>query len=56
MYQNGFTHRLLLPYLVQFGSFVSKDIGAACTMAPLVVVVIHKYKSVTIRNETPRLT
>jgi hypothetical protein len=45
-----------MPYLVQFGLFVRKDRGAACTMAPLVVVVIHKHKSVTMRNETPRFS
>jgi hypothetical protein len=43
-----------MPYLVEFGFFVGKDIGATSTMAPLVVVVIHKHKSITMRNETPR--
>jgi len=43
-----------MPYLVQFGIFVGKDICSTCTMAPLVVVVIHKHKSITIRKETPR--
>jgi len=45
-----------MPYLVQFRIFVRKDGGATCTMAPLVVVVIHKHKSITIRNETPRFS
>jgi hypothetical protein len=48
-------HQLQMSYLVQFGVFVGKNIFSTCTMAPLVVVVIHKRKSITIRKETPRL-
>jgi hypothetical protein len=43
-----------MPYLVEFGFSVGKDIGATHTLAPLGVVVIHKHKSITMRNETPR--
>ena len=55
-YKDSFTHQLQMPYLVEFGCFVSKDIGATCTMAPLVVVVIHKHESITMRKETPRFS
>jgi len=49
----SFTHRFQIPYLVEFGFLVGKDIGA--TNFPLGVVVIHKHKSITTRKETPRL-
>jgi len=52
---NGINHRLQMSYLVQFGCFVCKNVVATCIVALLVVVVIHKHKSITIRNETPRL-
>jgi hypothetical protein len=48
-------HLLQMSYLVQSGVFVGKNILATCTMAPLVVVVIHKHKGITIRNKSPRL-
>jgi hypothetical protein len=48
-------HRLQMSYLVQFGVFVGKNILATRTVAPLVVVVIHKHKSIAIRNKSPRL-
>jgi hypothetical protein len=44
-----------MSYLVQFGIFVGKDILTTCTMASLVVVVIHKHKSMAIRKEPPLL-
>jgi hypothetical protein len=53
-YKNNFTHQLQLPYLVQFGVFVGNDIITTCTMASLVVMVIHKHKSMATSNETPR--
>jgi hypothetical protein len=53
--KNKFTHQLQMSYLIQFGLLVGKNIGATCTMAPLIVVVIHKHKSMAISNKTPRL-
>jgi len=44
-------HLLQKSYLVQFGVFVGKD-GLAISLG---VVVIHKHKCITTRNETPRL-
>jgi len=40
-----------MPYLVQFGIFVGKNRVALS----LGVMAIHKHKSVTTGNETPRL-
>jgi len=45
-------HQLQMSHLVQFGVFVGENRWAIS----LGVVVIHKHKSITIRNETPRLT
>jgi hypothetical protein len=45
------TRRLEMPYLVQFGFLVGKERVAIS----LGVVVIHKHKSITMRNETPLL-
>jgi len=51
-----FTHRLQMPYLVQFGFLVGKDIGVSESMVPLGNVVINKHKSITTKNETPQFT
>jgi hypothetical protein len=39
-----------MPYLVEFGFLVGKEREAIS----LGVVVIHKHKNITMRNETPR--
>jgi hypothetical protein len=44
-----------MSYLVQFGFFVGKYNLVTHTTTPLGVVLIHKHKSIAIRNEPPRL-